>query len=78
MEIASNKDINKDHKKLPMTLREPGKAEDTATKIHLMENTDKPIKETGNQRMLAKKHNDEKLAITILIVKAGLVAYHFW
>ena len=30
-----------------------------------------------NSRMLAKKHNDEKLAIRILIVGAGLIAYHF-
>ena len=39
MKIGSNKDINKDYKKLPMTLREPGKAEDTAPKM------DKPIKD---------------------------------
>ena len=30
MKIGSNKDINKNNKKLPMTLREPGKAEDAA------------------------------------------------
>ena len=29
-------------------------------------------------KMLAEKHNDEKLVITFLIVEAGLVAYHFW
>ena len=29
-------------------------------------------------RMLTKKHNDEKLAITLLIVGVGLIAYHFW
>ena len=31
-----------------------------------------------NLRMLAKKHNDEKLAITFLIIGTGLIAYHFW
>ena len=25
-----------------------------------------------------KRHNDEKLAITLLIVGTDLVAYHFW
>ena len=29
-------------------------------------------------KMLPEKHNDEKLAITFLIVGAGLIAYHFW
>ena len=29
-------------------------------------------------KMLTEKRNDEKLAITILIVGAGLLAYHFW
>ena len=28
--------------------------------------------------MLTERHNDEKLAITILIVGFGLIAYHFW
>ena len=29
-------------------------------------------------RILSKNYHDEKLAITILIVGAGLIAYHFW
>ena len=29
-------------------------------------------------KMLTEKHNDEKLAITLLIKGAGLIAYHFW
>ena len=37
-----------------------------------------PITQDDNSRMLAKKHDDEKLAITFLIVGAGLIAYHFW
>ena len=94
MKIGPNKDINKDHKKLPMTPPERGKAEGLVSKM--VKGSDKPIKDhlaaqhdpvgrkahqvqqTDNQTMLAKRHNDEKLAITILIVGAGLVAYHFW
>ena len=79
MIIGPNRDINKDHKKLPMTPPEPHRAEGTALKM------DKPIKDhlvvqhekIGNPKMLAEKHNDEKLAITIFIVGTGLIAYHF-
>ena len=38
---------------------------------------DHPVAQNGNQKMLPEKHNDEKLAITILIVGTGLIAYHF-
>ena len=31
-----------------------------------------------NLKILTKKHNDEKLAITLLIVGTDLIAYHFW
>ena len=31
-----------------------------------------------NRKMLTEIHNDEKLAITVLIVRAGLIAYYFW
>ena len=31
-----------------------------------------------NLKRLTEKHNDEKLAITLLIVRTGLIAYHFW
>ena len=80
MIIDSNKDVNKDFKKLPMTPPEPVKTEATALKV------DKPIKDhlgvqheqIDNPKMLAEKYNDEKLAITIFIVGAGLIAYHFW
>ena len=47
-----------------------------------MKNTDKqpvkehPIAQDDNSRMLAKKHNDEKLAMTLLIVRGGLIVYH--
>ena len=29
-------------------------------------------------KMYTEKHNDEKLAITLLIVGGGLIDYHFW
>ena len=31
-----------------------------------------------NVKMRTERHNDEKLAITLLIVGTGLIAYHFW
>ena len=80
------------HKKSPVTPPESGRAEGAAhaaPKIHLVKSTDKPIKDrftdqheqtivlTDNQKFLAGKHNDEKLAVTILIVGAGLIVYHF-
>ena len=82
MKIASNRYINKDHKKL--TPPEPGKAEGVAHDASkMMNSTDKPVKDHlasqhDNPKMFTEKHNDEKLAITFLIVGAGLIAYHFW
>ena len=35
-----------------------------------------PMVQDDNRRMLAKKHDDEKLAIILLIVGTGLIAYH--
>ena len=61
MKIGSNRDINKDHKKLPPDVP---KIVIPAARHDL--------------KMLTEKHNDEKLAITFLIVGAGLIAYHFW
>ena len=31
-----------------------------------------------NLKILTERHNYEKLAITLLIVGTGLIAYHFW
>ena len=82
MKIGSDRDINKDHKKL--TPLEPGKAEGVAHDAPKMINSmDKPVKDNlaaqyDNPKMLAEKHNDGKLAILFLIVRAGLIAYHFW
>ena len=75
MKICSKKNTNKDHKKLPLIPRELGRAEDTTPKMY---KSIKDHEQTDNQGMLAEKYNDEKLAITILVLGAGLIAYHFW
>ena len=62
MKIGSNRDINKNHKKFPPD--EPKKTVIPAARHNL--------------KILNEKHNDEKLAITLLIVGTGLIAYHFW
>ena len=65
MKISSNRDINRDHKKLPPL-------DDNMPKIVI------PAARHENSKMLTKKHNDEKLVFTLLIVGTGLIAYHFW
>ena len=62
MKIGSNRDINKDHKKFPPDA--PKKIVIPATRLDL--------------KLLTEKHNDEKLAITFLIMGTGLIACHFW
>ena len=64
MKIGSNRDISKDHKKLPVTQLDLSK-----TVIPVARH---------DQKMLTEMHNDEKLVITLLIVGSGLIAYHFW
>ena len=80
MKIGPNRDINKDHKKLPP--QGPDKVV-----VHClpkeMKHTDKAVKDClatqdENLKMFAEKHNDDKLVITLLIVGAGLIAFHFW
>ena len=67
MKTGSNRDINTDHKKLTPS--------DAPKKIVIpLVQHDPP----HNLRMLTKNHDDEKPAITFLIVGAGLIAYHFW
>ena len=71
MKIGSNRDINRVHKKLtlsdvPITVIPAARLDPVGTTI------------PHNLKMLTKKHNDEKLAITLLIVGAGLIAFHFW
>ena len=72
MKIGSNRDINIDHKKLPVVKPDVSKIVIPAT-LH------DPVEATKlhNPKMLTEKHNDEKLAITVLIVGARLIAYHF-
>ena len=68
MKIGSNKDMNKDHKKFPMV--KPNVAPHDGVEERRPYNL--------NLRMLTEKHNDEKLAITAMIVGIGLIAFHFW
>ena len=66
MKIGPNIEINK----LPGLRNVKHDASDKQpVKKHAMAQDD-------NLRMLTKKHNDEKLAITLLILGGGLVAYH--
>ena len=62
MKIGSNRDINRDHRKLP----------DVPKKIVIP-----AVEPPQNLKVLTKKHNDKKLAITLLIVGTFLIAYHF-
>ena len=74
MKIRLNRDINRDHKKLPLV------KPDLPKKIVIPANRHDPAGATRshNLKMLTEKHNDERLAITLLILVAGLLAYHFW
>ena len=63
LKIGSSKDINKDHKKLSPD------ASILAARHGLVGGT-----RPRNLRMLNEKYNDEKL----VIIEAGLIAYHFW
>ena len=67
MKIGSNRDINRDHKNLTPP--------NVPKKIVIPAVQHKP---PHNLKMLTEKHNDEKLAITLLIVGGGLIAYHVW
>ena len=60
MTIASNRDINRDHKKLPLAKPDVPKAVISAIE-HDSVGTTIP----QNLKMLAEKHNDEKLGITL-------------
>ena len=79
--IGSNRDMNKDHKKLPPSESvKAGSVAHAAPKMR--KGTDKPVKDHtvnqhDNSRMVSEEHSDEKLAIALLIVGAGLIAYQF-
>ena len=70
MEIGPNIEINKDKLLGPRDVKH-----NASNKQPVKEH---PMAQHDNSRMLAKKHDDEKLAITLLIVGTGFIAYHFW
>ena len=74
MKIGSIRDINKDHKKLPVV-----KPDDTPKRVISVPRHDAVgATRSHSLKMLIEKHNDEKLPITLLIVGFGLIAYQFW
>ena len=73
MTIGSNRDINRDRKKIPVAKPDVPKAV-IPTDPYDSVGTTVPL----NLKMLTEKHNDEKLAITLLLIGTGLIAYHFW
>ena len=73
MKIGLNMEINKD--KLPEPVKAGDVKHDPSDKQPVKEY---PIAQDDSSKMLAKKHDDEKLAITFLIAEAGLIASHFW
>ena len=75
MKIGSNRDIIRDHKKL-ISPDVPNTVIPAAR--HAARHDPVRITVPHNLKMLTEKHNDGKLAITLLIVGTGLIAYHFW
>ena len=65
--IGSNIDINRDHQKFPVV--KPNVVR------HAPVGGRRPY--NLNLGMLTEKHNDEKLAITAIIMGVALIAYHF-
>ena len=66
--IDSKKDINRGHKRFPVVKLD----------VAQHDPVDRRRPYNLSLRMLTEQHNDEKLAITILIVAVGLIAYNFW
>ena len=71
MKIGSNRDIIRDRKKLTP----PGMPK---TMISADRHEPAEITILHNLKILTEWHNDEKLAITLFSVGAGLIAYHIW
>ena len=69
MKIGSNREINRDRKKLPVWPK---------TVISVARHDPVGVIRPHNLRMLTGKHNDEKAAMTILIMEARRIAYHSW
>ena len=70
IKIGTNIEINKDKLPGPENVKHDA-SDKQPIKEHAMAQGD-------NLRMLTEKHNNEKQAITFLIVGTGLIAYHFW
>ena len=64
MKMDSNRDINKDHKKLPVTPPDVSRIVIPTVRHDL--------------KILTEKYNNEKLSVTLFIVGGGLIAYYFW
>ena len=75
MKVGSNREINKDQK---LISPEYDKAEGDGPTKKSRDKSDNLAIQDNNQKMLAKKDDDKKLAITLLIVGAGLIVYFFW
>ena len=71
IKIGSNRDINRGQKKL-----NPPDVPNTV--IPAVRHDPVEARIPHNLKMLTEKYNDEKLAITLLIVGTGLIACHFW
>ena len=71
--IGSNKNVNKDSKKLPVS-----KADVPKTVIPATRHEPVGAPKSSKLKMLTKKHNDEKIFAVLLIVGSELIAYHFW
>ena len=63
-----NKDINKDHKKFPVVKPDVARHDPVGKR--------RPY--NLNLRILTEKHNDEKLAVTVMIVGLGLLLITFY
>ena len=74
MKIGSNMESNKDKK---LTSSESDKTVGDAPMKKRTDKSDNLAIQHDSSRMLSEEHNDEKLAITLLIVGAGLIAYRF-
>ena len=73
MKVGLNNDLSNNHKKLLVIPLDVFKAV-----IPAIRHDPVGTKKWHNLKILTQKHNDEKLAITLLIVGTGLIAFHFW
>ena len=73
MKVGLNNDLNNNRKKLLVIPLDVFKAV-----IPAIRHDPVGTKKWHNLKILTQKHNDEKLAITLLIVGTGLIAFHFW